>query len=207
MGILTNGFKLSYVPELLPKAAPNGKLLYYIAPMICFCDIPLGGIKVHLEEYGDYGLGIHKSICQVKNINPVFYIHTFKTFNQIFPGAIESYTSVIPYVKKYHGKSIKKNKILRFYNEREWRHVDTQNVRIIQGDKPQVLDRCDELNKQYSHDLKFDLDDFEYIVVKNKTDIYHLLEMIETHMLSIPKKKKNLLCTKIISATRIKYDF
>jgi hypothetical protein len=146
MGILQSGFKLTFVPELLPKKAPNGESLYYVVPMVCFCDIPLGGIKVHLEEYGNYGLGVHKKICQVKNINPVFYIHNCRTFDAIFPNTIEDSTSVIPYVKEYSGNSVKKDKVVRFYNEREWRHVDTGKMQILQGDRDRALKVCKGLN-------------------------------------------------------------
>lgn len=207
MEILTNGFQLSYVPELLSKKAPNGESVYYIVPMICFCDIPLGGIKAHLKEYGDYGLGVHKDICKFKNVNPVFYIYNTLTFKPIFPGAIENFVSIIPYVKEYNGKSVKKDKDTRFYNEREWRHVDSQNLQIIQGDRARVLGKCSELNKQYSKYLNFDLDNFEYVIVKNNTDVKHMIDMINTHMTTIAHDKKMFLCSKIISATRIKYDF
>ncbi|MFA5319505.1 MAG: abortive infection system antitoxin AbiGi family protein [Candidatus Paceibacterota bacterium] len=206
MGILTSGFKLSYVPELLPKKAPNGESLYYVVPMICFCDIPLSAIKAHLMNYGSYGLGVHKKICQVKNINPVFYIYTSRMFGSILPSEKDDFRSVIPYIKEYNGKSVKKDKDVKFYDEREWRCVDTQKMQIFQTDRNGILSICKKFNEKYEKCLEFDLDDFEYVIVDRYVDRAHILEMIDTRMKGLPKEKKNLLHTKIFVATRIKYD-
>jgi hypothetical protein len=54
--MLRDGIKPRYVFERLPY-----KEYHYIVPVKCFCDIPLGKIKSHLEWFGNYGLGIKRS--------------------------------------------------------------------------------------------------------------------------------------------------
>jgi hypothetical protein len=56
IGMLRDGIKPRYVFERLPY-----KEYHYIVPVKCFCDIPLGKIKSHLEWFGNYGLGIKRS--------------------------------------------------------------------------------------------------------------------------------------------------
>lgn len=204
--ILRDGFKLSHVPEILPKKTPEGELLYYIAPMVCFCDIPLGGVKVHLRRYGNYGLGIHKSFCMHTNMNPVFYIYDSKAFNSILPEPLRNFSSIIPYVKKYYGKNVKKNENFRFYNEREWRYVKSKEVRILHGDINKIINKCYELDQNPTQYLSFNPSNVEYIILENKSEIYKMVEFIDAYI-EISDKEKKILSTKIITATRIKNDF
>ncbi len=204
--ILRNGFRLSYVPEVLPKKIQKDMSVCYIVPMICFCDIPLGGVKVHLQRYGSYGLGIHKNFCKRANINPVFYIHDSRVFNNIIPEPMINSSSVIPYLKKYSGKNIKKNSIFRFYNEREWRHVDGSKTEMIHADEERIRKRCRELNKNATTFLLFNPDDIEYIIVENKSEVIKIIDFIDKCMKASEQDKK-ILYTKVISATRVRYDF
>ena len=41
--------------------------------MICFCDIPLHLIADHINEYGQYGLGLSREWALKGKLNPVFY--------------------------------------------------------------------------------------------------------------------------------------
>ncbi len=202
--ILINGFKLSYVLEILPKKTQKGKSLCYIAPMVCFCDIPLGTVKVHLRRYGNYGLGIHKNFCKRANINPVFYIHSSKTFNYILPEPIGNFSLVIPYIKKYREET-KRGKF-KLYNEREWRYVKSKEAEILNEDMGHIRKRCAELNKGPVHYLSVRPDYVEYIIVENKSEISKAIDFINENI-TIPEQEKKILYTKIISATRIKYDF
>lgn len=204
--ILKDGFKLSFVAEVLPRRSLKEKSLYYIAPMVCFCDIPLGGVKVHLQRYGSYGLGIHKTFCKHAKINPVFYIHNYRTFNYILPESILDPSSIVPYIKKYYGMNIRKKESFRFYNEREWRYVKSKKVEILDWNRDQILNRCDELNQNSPHYLSFDHTYVEYIIIKNKSEISKMVDFIDGHMKGTDQEKK-ILYTKIITATRIKYDF
>lgn len=204
--ILKNGFRLFYAPEILPKKTPEGKFWYYVAPMVCFCDIPLGGVKVHLQRYGNYGLGVHKNFCLNVNINPVFYIYGNRALNSIFPESIHSFTSIIPYIKQYSGKTVKRKGNFRFYNEREWRYVKSKELKMLQGNEDEILKKCYDLNKNPVRTLVVNHENIEYIIVENKSEILAMVEFIDANI-GVTEKEKRLLSTKIISANRIKYDF
>ena len=42
--------------------------------VICFCDIPLPDMKIHIGKYSPFGLSFLKSFLVEKGANPVFYI-------------------------------------------------------------------------------------------------------------------------------------
>jgi len=202
-GILKDGFKVSYVAEILLE-----RKNYYIAPMVCFCDIPLGGIKEHLHRYGDYGVGIHKSFFKGTEVNPVFYIYTQATLEKILPTE-NIRASITGYLKKYNGRDYKRLKSFRFYNEREWRYVDMTNLTMFTGSVLDARQKCDDFNKNISMPtyLKFKVNLVEYIIVRSKKEIIPMLEFLNSAELPFTPEEKKMLCTKIISATRVKYDF
>jgi hypothetical protein len=198
-----NGFKISYVLEAIPKKTRKEKA-YYIAPMVCFCDIPLSGVKAHLLKYGNYGLGIHKDICKQEIINPVFYIHNSRVFNYILPEPMCNFSSIIPYIKKYYEESEKGK--FRLYDEREWRYVVSKEVEILNGDKVPFIEKSYKLNQNPPHYLRFNPNVVEYIIVENKTEITKMVDFIDRNM-NIAEQEKKMLYTKIITTTRIKNDF
>ncbi len=42
--------------------------------IVCFCDIPLSGLGLHMEKYGSFGIAFRKSFLVTKGANPVFYV-------------------------------------------------------------------------------------------------------------------------------------
>src|SRR5574341_1076715 len=42
--------------------------------VICFCDIPLDDLEIHMEKYGHFGLAFSKRFLVRRGANPVFYI-------------------------------------------------------------------------------------------------------------------------------------
>ncbi len=69
--ILQNGFQARYIYEKLP-----GTKLAYFTKTVCFCDIPLGIIKEHINWYGEYGIGLNRDKAKENGCSPVFYIHS-----------------------------------------------------------------------------------------------------------------------------------
>jgi hypothetical protein len=72
IGILENEF---YPKFSLEKFSFKNNISNISAvPMISFCDIPLSQIKLHVNRYGSYGIGLKKEWGITKGINPVLYI-------------------------------------------------------------------------------------------------------------------------------------
>lgn len=46
----------------------------YWAVMVCFCDIPIADLGLHMAKYSGFGLSFKKSLLVARGANPVFYI-------------------------------------------------------------------------------------------------------------------------------------
>lgn len=46
----------------------------YTEQVLCFCDIPIGDLSIHMEKYSRFGLSFPKPYLVAKGANPVFYI-------------------------------------------------------------------------------------------------------------------------------------
>ena len=129
--ILTNGFQAGYIYEKLPG---TGRRLAYFTKTICFCDIPLGVIKEHINWYGEYGIGINRPKARENGLSPVLYLHSK---SPTFPRGSSSKSiewfdqfDFTRCLKQVRGKQIffKDNmdepywKWKTFYNETEWRY-------------------------------------------------------------------------------------
>jgi hypothetical protein len=107
-------------------------------PMTCFCDIPLSLIKSHIEVYGGFGIGLHKSWAIKNRLNPVLYLEDNSQLNESLAAVFQSLhltkndsvlysetADILRYLKPYYGNFFRDNKSHCFYNEREWRFVPT----------------------------------------------------------------------------------
>jgi Putative abortive phage resistance protein AbiGi, antitoxin len=60
--------ELSYGPEALLSA--DG----YAVRCVCFCDIPLADLNLHMAKYSRFGLAFSKRTMAKKGASPVFYV-------------------------------------------------------------------------------------------------------------------------------------
>jgi hypothetical protein len=196
--ILKNkAFQARYVYEDLPE------LNYKVGiPMKCFCDIPLGLIKKHLNRYGNFGMGITKSFAKKHHLSPIIYIHeksdTFTRYistikkNDIF----KNQYSLIPYFKvdiRTRKGSDGKKTFERYYDEREWRFIppkaefldftdfDIEEIRNSRLDLEN--NRLATGEKEYL--LQFDYSDITYIFVQFEKDVDKVIEAIRRMKISM----------------------
>lgn len=125
---------------------------YQLVPMVSFCDIPLSQIKDHINNYGNYAIGLSKVWGVSKGISPVLYIHENSSLVNIhkdltnlqlfaafgdqknYGQAMEILRKLVEIeylIKPYKGMKWNNdhfdNKEIEFYNEREWRFTPNLN--------------------------------------------------------------------------------
>ncbi|MBJ2125574.1 abortive infection system antitoxin AbiGi family protein [Flavobacterium sp. IB48] len=227
-GIISqSGFRLKYCLEevdILSNSPFNVAL-----PMISFCDIPLSGIKNHIDAYGSYGIGLTKNWAKENGVNPVLYLERKSKIstnlrNQgqrlvdndpMDMALLNEFAGFLSYCKNYEGRLVR-GKIntdsYRFYDEREWRFIADENdingqLAIINGE--------DYLKDKDSHNakikdcyVKFSYDDISYIIVDNENEIPEILNDIHDAYEDIATAKKlKILATKILTKNQIWNDF
>ena len=46
----------------------------YSPQVVCFCDIPVEDLNIHVQKYGPFGIAFPKAILVERGANPVFYV-------------------------------------------------------------------------------------------------------------------------------------
>jgi len=102
--------------------------------MVCFCDLPLSLIRKHLDEYGQFGIGLDKQWGIRNGVTPVFYMQDqsqiyISLSNRIWAArdqndskAKNDLEMLIAYTKPFHGDAWRggESKLgVHFYDERE----------------------------------------------------------------------------------------
>jgi len=85
LSIIENGFKFKRCEEDLPLTGFSssvfsfpGIIKYSIYPeVICFCDIPFNLISDHINQYGEYCIGLTKDWGMFNGITPIRYVHYY----------------------------------------------------------------------------------------------------------------------------------
>lgn len=214
LDMLVNGIKPRYSFESLPN---NSK--HYILPMKCFCDIPLSKTKVHLDWYGNNGLGIRQETLKKLGVTPVLYVHE-TSVNEILKPLLENPDSekLVALAKKYFGTTYRliddgsyKRTSRKFYDEREWRYVPV-NAKLEWFPKSfgikEGLTLARKRNEEHPFEgpsIQLDFQDIEYIIIKDLKDVAPLRKALRK---KFPDKVDfELIMTKVLTAKQIKKDF
>lgn len=214
--ILTNGFQVRYIYEKMPKIKVG-----YLVNTVCFCDIPLGAVKYHLNWYGNYGIGLNRPYAKDMGISPVHYIHS-KSPHIVFSSSYENLgklklSKITPYLKQVKGKQLFYNeetqlpywKWKKFYEEREWRYLSKNpDVEIIKYKSEIELDaeRVKLNNTKILEYIPLDLDPIEYIILSTRKEIKPFVQILRTSKKYKPNEIDTLI-SKIITAEQIIKDF
>ena len=216
--MLMYGIRPRYIFERIPM--PD-RTWYYIVAAKCFCDIPLGKIKSHLNWFGNYGLGINKKYLQDIGVSPVIYIHNSSLWiiNTLIKNGIkelEKYPT-LPFLKRYFGDDYKleddekyKRSQRRFYDEREWRYIPEENdlktgndIELIKEGIEQVRNK--NINTPYAKSLiLLNPQVIEYIII----DSFAEFKELKTKLQGIYQNDDyELMLSKVLIAERIIRDF
>lgn len=228
MSILNNNFCPKLCLENYDYIIDDKRYHKIALPMVCFCDIPLHLVSTHMDQYGEYGIGLKKSWAERNKINPIQYLrngsHLLETVRELYAClnwvAKENNTvhaarliwNYLAYIKPYN--SDVENKL--FYDECEWRYFPNlfsptekmEHIPILLEDEfySTKRDELNELLKQSA--LKFEPEDIKYIFVKSEDDIYDMAMAIERiNNGRYTAKQVKILISKIICSSYLKDDF
>jgi hypothetical protein len=220
ISMLEHGIQPRYIFERIPILEHKW---YYIVAAKCFCDIPLGKIKNHLNWFGNYGLGIKKTFLKSKGVTPILYMHneSHLIINALKDGGIENLKNfqTLPLLKRYKGddymrseNGIYMKKFRQFYDEREWRYIpkdndlETGNGFIINKGLEEAWkkNKSSPFNKIDSV-IKLTPNEIEYIIIDNfkefkgiKSELQRIYPEIQDY---------ELMLSKTLIADRIIRDF
>jgi len=71
-GSLVNSKLASYVFGGSPLDLQDGEI--FLTSRVCFCDIPLADLSIHIKKFGPFGIAFAKRFLVEKGASPVFYI-------------------------------------------------------------------------------------------------------------------------------------
>lgn len=231
IGILQSNFRTSFSRERM--RLEDGRNWDYLVPMICFCDIPLHLVSDHINQYGQYGLGLSREWAINSRLNPVFYYQTdsllFREFDSMMEiqhkdvadirnekMLIESTRNVylknryiLEYYKPWFGYDFKVEKERFFYDEREWRYVPIAEDRfesIHNNDEDFIAKREEHYSRLKVPNLVFELKDINYIVLHRETERYEIVQLIRDIKDKFSYRDVETLTSKIITVEQIEND-
>lgn len=206
---------------------------HWAIPMLCFCDIPLSQVRIHIRKYGGngYGIGMKKKWAIDKGITPVLYTSykcdiykkVYKVSKTLIPSVAEKDLSMeerllyrIKRIKaseyEQYLNNTKNNKRIKFYNEREWRYVPkvTKDVHMVPWDSQKYPDRNEfriKLSENTKDDrLKFNTNDIAFIIVPKDDDCKEMINFLRS-LKNISESKIDLMISKIITTEEIYNNF
>ena len=232
LGILKEfNFKLTYCNE---KVLSGKNTINAAFPMVSFSDFPVSELK-YRHSYGRYGIGLSKTWARANKLNPVLYVEKksqlisdyFKQFTSIKKALDEktldkAWTDtvfhILSYMKNYQGH-LKIDRLnidelnYRFSDEREWRFVPSRDelkkLKIpFYYDGNFYSKNKTSCNQKLSPvKIPFSINDINYIIVDKENEIEEFIDYLTDNHLDLTLMESHRLCSRIISMTRIKYDF
>lgn len=228
LGILSDNFHPRYMRERY--VSPTGPWDYWI-PAVCFCDIPLSLIGDHIDEYGEYGIGLSRDWALNSKLNPVLYYHGgsdfFSQFNKMMssihidssnPTSSEGLqhrtdrlcasSYLFHYYKPYQGYDFKIQKDKWFYDEREWRYVPyiEERAMIIESDAD-FNPRKEALNEYLKkYVLKFTPADINCLIIKSESQRLEFIKWVTNIKSGYTDDEVKVLVSKIMTVEQIRND-
>lgn len=198
--ILQNGFFPHYCPEYTleadDQAAANRRrprAPKRAVPLVSFCDLPLSLIGKHLDNYGNYGIGLTKEWGLHYGVAPVIYIQenartrlakrnlAANVAYGLGRGLAEDLELLAAYTKPVSGPAWRNGrkdpKEVRFYDEREWRYVpDRVHPLILYWPEYANESRRNALHRRFKeqHALRIHPDDIQYLIIHTDSEILPL---------------------------------
>lgn len=203
--ILTQGLRFSPVGEKIP-----GTNIMYLVDALCFCDIPLSAIREHVEWYGSYAIGFKPSFVKANGGTPVCYVHSSTVFLKGIKNKLDFFSSsaITPYLKQNYGQQHKryarKLRFKNFYDEKEWRIVDSRKECLVYRftDREDIRQAVsDEKMATSPRYLAIDYSMIDYIILKEKKEVALFKQWLQSNGIMLPEDAV------IISAEKILKDF
>jgi len=208
--------------------------LQWAIPMVCFCDIPLSQSLNHRKIYGNYGIGLSKKEWGMrKKISPVLYAYQesaiidniMRVWNEVtklsnggkddgdhVPIFYDCIQGMYCFTKAYEGKrwiqgdNRYSDKLVRFYDEREWRFVPMYENRheyaLTRNEFRDLLKQTD-VNHELDHGngglsvLNFELSDIKCIIVTAEEEKDLIVKEMEQNTNQYSHDDIELLSSKI----------
>lgn len=102
--------------------------------IVCFCDIPIGSLDLHMSKYSQFGVAFSKPFLVAKGANPVFYVAR----DAVLPGISTVPTGTACIVEPKHNVTLA-DRLDSIHAEAM--ELSTQNLSLVFGsDNPTVKD-------------------------------------------------------------------
>ncbi|WP_179400669.1 abortive infection system antitoxin AbiGi family protein [Burkholderia guangdongensis] len=227
--ILRNGFHPRYCLE---DMSWSGQSLANAFPMVCFCDIPLGRVDQHVQQYGNYGIGMSRTWAVRNRLNPVIYLSSTSMLGDSVQNLNSELLQMDEAVKKKPRRnfleiarnikpltgSMKVKGVMidnvDFYQESEWRYVPDHDqidffIPRSKWDTDGVIEAANK--KTFEHCLLgFNADDIRYLFVEKDADIPELVDFMRSSASGLGKRftdeDMKILQTRIVSQESLAQD-
>lgn len=232
-GILASGFHPALSRERLEIESTTRE---FTVPIVSFCDLRLSELPIHMDKYGEFGIGMSKAWATSSGLNPLIYINkkseftinlvksidnlfsyfeqglddNLHQFSDTYMGVLNSFR----YMKNYEGDLYRKGKLkgnYRFADEREWRYAVPKTAKQVEPFYPIATANHPDHSARL-HDilkqfpLRFNATDVEYLVVPKEKNIIPLRTHIRKLSSTFSESEIEHLVSRILTARQIRSD-